>query len=98
MSARSVMIYNERTKLIANAYDRASTAMGAGSLLPLINLSKPNNAAITVPAMLQFALSACFFIFFAGVLDHPKFGGATLFSSQPAPLIKDRNSSIARSY
>jgi hypothetical protein len=62
------MIYNERTKLIANAYDRASTAMGAGSLLPLINLSRPDNGEITLPGIIQFALSACFFIFFAGVL------------------------------
>lgn len=66
--ARSVMIYNERTKLIANAYDRASTAVGAGSLLPLINLSRPSDGTLTAPAVIQFALAASFFIFFAGML------------------------------
>ncbi|PPQ35845.1 hypothetical protein [Rhodopila globiformis] len=65
---RAILIYNERTKLIANAYDRASTVIGAGSFLPLINLSKPSDGTITAPAIFQFALSALFFAFFAGVL------------------------------
>ncbi len=62
-AARSLMIYNERTRLIANAYDRASTAMGAGSLLPLINLSKPSDGMLSAPAVIQFVLAASFFIF-----------------------------------
>jgi hypothetical protein len=65
---RAILIYNERTKLIANAFDRASTVMGAGSFLPLVNLSKPGNGAMTAQVMIQFALSALFFIFFAGLL------------------------------
>jgi hypothetical protein len=34
-TARSVMIYNERTKLLANALDRASTALGVGGLFAM---------------------------------------------------------------
>ena len=72
-AARSVMIYNERTKLIANAYDRASTAMGAGSLLPLINLSKPSDGTLSAPAVIQFALPATIsLVAFVGLKLHER--------------------------
>ena len=66
-TGRATLIYNERTKLIANACDRASTVMGAGSFLPLVNLSKPTDGAITMPALIEFGISAGFFTFFAGM-------------------------------
>jgi hypothetical protein len=51
-SARATLIYNERTKLLANAVDRASTALGVGSVFPVINLIKRDgghlDAATTV--------------------------------------------------
>jgi hypothetical protein len=37
-AARATLIYNEQTKLLASALDRASTAVGVGAVFPLINV------------------------------------------------------------
>jgi hypothetical protein len=41
----TTLIWNERTKLLANALDRASTAVGAGGVIPLINAWRAGQAA-----------------------------------------------------
>jgi hypothetical protein len=42
-AAMAILISNEQTKLLANALDRASTALGAGSLWPAYNLFGRSN-------------------------------------------------------
>jgi hypothetical protein len=69
-AARQTLIYNEQTKLIANALDRASTVVGAGSVWPLINLAKPSSRPVDGAALLQFLFGVAFFLFFAGVLHY----------------------------
>jgi hypothetical protein len=70
----STLVWNEQTKLVANALDRASTAIGVGSLFPLWQLYKGGAAHV-----LRFAASAyisysehCCFIFGA-LLLHSQF-------------------------
>lgn len=67
---RAVQIRNERTKLIANALDRASTTVGAGSLLPLLNITRPIDGRLTAPVFIQFTVGFWFFISFAIVLHY----------------------------
>jgi hypothetical protein len=43
-SARSTLIRNEQTKLLASALDRASTTLGAGTLFPLWQLYRNDSA------------------------------------------------------
>lgn len=57
-SARTTLIRNEQTKLLANALDRASTTLGAGTLFPLWQLYR-NDAGHPV----LYELSAGGFIF-----------------------------------
>lgn len=59
-TARSVMIYNEQTKLLANALDRASTALGVGSVFPVINLVKPDAGHLDMATTVTF--SAAFLV------------------------------------
>jgi hypothetical protein len=69
----STLVWNEQTKLVANALDRASTAIGVGSLFPLWQLYKGGAAHV-----LPFAASAYIFIFgataatFAGSTSSPR--------------------------
>jgi hypothetical protein len=44
-NAVTTLVWNERTKLLANALDHASTAVGTGSIFPLINAWRANQAA-----------------------------------------------------
>ena len=67
-TARQTLIQNEQTKLLANALDRASTAVGVGSIWPLINISRPSAAPINLGIFVQFLAGVCFFLFFAIVL------------------------------
>jgi hypothetical protein len=66
---RAKLVYNERIKLLANALDRASTAMGAGSFWPLINLSRPTDGRVDAAALTQFCFGASAFLISA-VLIH----------------------------
>lgn len=59
-TARATLIWNERTKLLANAVDRASTVLGVGSLWPIWQLAEHR--------ILFFAASAYIFIFVAYLL------------------------------
>lgn len=63
-TAREVLIGNEQTKLLANALDRASTALGAGSILPLVNLwrSAFSSGSSIFPAWLLAASAGAFFL------------------------------------
>jgi hypothetical protein len=61
--ASNVLVWNEQTKLFANALDRASTAVGVGSLIPLWNLRGGVGNRLWV-----FGASAYIFIFAAFVL------------------------------
>jgi hypothetical protein len=67
-TSRSVMIYNEQTKLLANALDRASTAVGIGGIFPLIDLAKPPTGQIDSAAVILFAGSVVVFGFWSIVL------------------------------
>jgi hypothetical protein len=60
----TTLIWNERTKLLANALDRASTAVGAGGIFPLINAWR---ASLTAEGW-TFLASAYIFVFVAVVL------------------------------
>jgi hypothetical protein len=48
-------VWNERTKLLASAIDRASTAVGASAIFPLINLW---HGAIAGQDLIYFGFSA----------------------------------------
>ena len=61
---REKLIRNEQTKLLANAIDRASTAVGVSSLLPLWQLSAGGGD----DHVIIFAVSAYIFINSAFVL------------------------------
>jgi hypothetical protein len=43
MSDSNTLIHNERTKLLANALDRASTGLGISTLLPLYSLARADS-------------------------------------------------------
>jgi hypothetical protein len=59
LAGTALLIHNERTKLRANAWDRASTALGAGSLWPLYNLH--GQASWTLPDIARSLIGlACF--------------------------------------
>lgn len=45
VTPRTVLIPDEQTKLLANAMDTASSALGAGSILPLVNIRRTTFAA-----------------------------------------------------
>ena len=59
-----VTIANERTKLIANALDRASTAFGAGCVVPFLGWVKADDPASAWGAIFAMVL----FIVMAAVL------------------------------
>lgn len=59
-TGRGALIYNEQTKLLANALDRASTALGVGSVFPLITLARP--AASGSDASIIGLFSAAFLV------------------------------------
>jgi hypothetical protein len=62
------MIYNEQTKLLANALDRASTAVGIGGVFPLINLAKPTTGQMDSTTVGLFAGSVVIFGFWSIML------------------------------
>jgi hypothetical protein len=64
MSGTTILVHNERTKLLANALDRASTGVGIGSLLPLYSLARVDTEH---PAWV-YAASAIGFVIAAVVL------------------------------
>jgi hypothetical protein len=65
----STLVWNERTKLLANALDRASTAVAAGGIFPLVNAWRANQAAGAGRDFWFFAASGYIFIFVA-VMPH----------------------------
>ena len=62
------MIHNEQTKLLANALDRASIAVGIGGIFPLINLAKPPTGQVDFKTASLFAGSLVIFAFWSIVL------------------------------
>jgi hypothetical protein len=64
----AVLVYNEQTKLLANALDRASTALGAGSVFPLINAWQASQGQTAGSRVWLFAASAYIFLFCALLL------------------------------
>jgi hypothetical protein len=62
----STLIWNERTKLLANALDRASTAVGVGGVFPLINAWRAGPASQL--DALAFVASAYIFLCVAVLL------------------------------
>ncbi len=63
---RQRLIYNEQTKLVANALDRTSTAVGVGSVFPLVGLVKPEPGE---PVNVGVFVAAFFiFVFWAAML------------------------------
>jgi hypothetical protein len=63
----TTLIWNERTKLLANALDRASTAVGVGGIFPLINAWRASQASDRDGWV--FLASAYIFLFVAVVLQ-----------------------------
>jgi hypothetical protein len=59
---RAILVSSEQTKLIANALDRASTVIGAGTLLPLWQVHKGDLTPW------PYAASAYIFVFSALLL------------------------------
>jgi hypothetical protein len=55
----AILVWNERTKLLASAIDRASTAVGAGAIFPLINLW---HAPTSCQNLVYFGFSAYVFL------------------------------------
>jgi len=64
------MIYNEQTKLLANALDRASTAVGVGAVFPLITLVTPSAGQVDGWTVGQFVASFLVFAFWSIVLHY----------------------------
>jgi hypothetical protein len=56
----TTLIWNERTKLLANALDRASTAVGTGGIFPLINAWRAGQAS-QLDGLAFFASAYIFF-------------------------------------
>jgi len=68
-AARATLIYNEQTKPLANAVDRASTVLGVGSVFPVINLIKPDGGHLD-PATTATFVAAFLILFFWSVVLH----------------------------
>jgi hypothetical protein len=69
-AATATSTHNERTKLLANAIDRASTAMGAGSLWPLVSLIRPGCGLISRSIIVEFLTGVVGFVAMAFLLHY----------------------------
>jgi hypothetical protein len=70
-TTQATLVWNERTKLLANALDRASTVMGAGSVVPFINgWNVISSAQTTAPAKGWILVSSFLAYMFVAVVLH----------------------------
>jgi hypothetical protein len=69
-TARATLIYNEQTKLLANALDRASTALGVGAIFPLVGLIKPADGHLNDATVFLFSAAFLVLAFWSGVLHY----------------------------
>jgi hypothetical protein len=67
-NAITTLIWNERTKLLADALDRASTAVAAGGVFPLINAWRSSQETSADTRVWLFLASAYIFVFAAVML------------------------------